>query len=74
MLAATGLGQWCALTWNATDATFSCPGRLEHWDRYGRALSANTADLESFGTELKDGRAYLYFNSIGGGPIKLPGP
>jgi hypothetical protein len=73
MLASTGVGQWCPLTWNATDATFSCPGRLEHWDRYGRALSANTADLEGFGTELKDGRAYLYFNSIGGGPIKLPG-
>jgi len=69
----TSLGQWCTLAWNATTSTFGCLGRSEEWDRYGRALSPRTSDLYQFVASVKDNRAYLYFNSIGGDKVRLPG-
>jgi len=73
MLYQTALGEWCTLAWDASTATFSCSGRDDRWDRYGRATSPNTQDVAQFTALVKDGNAYFYFNSIGGGRIRLPG-
>jgi hypothetical protein len=73
MLFQTALAQWCTLLWDGASRTFSCDGRSERWDRYGRAITSNTSDLDQFSTLVKDGKAYLFFNSLNGGRITLPG-
>jgi hypothetical protein len=73
MLYQTALGEWCTVSWNRPTETFSCDGRSERWDRYGRALTPNTNDLDQFPTLVKEGKAYLFFNSLSGGRTRLPG-
>jgi hypothetical protein len=74
MLYQTGLDEWCTLRWSDATERFGCDGRAEQWDRYGRALTGSTRDLDQFPTLVKDGRAYLSFNSLSGGRVLVPGP
>jgi hypothetical protein len=64
--------QSCPLTWDPTTGTLSCSGRTERWDRYGRATVPGASDLDQFVTLVRDGNAYLFFNSVSSGPVQLP--
>ncbi len=60
-------GQTCTVTLDSATTTLGCAGRSDRWDRYGHALTAQTRDLDSFATLVRDGNVYMNFVSIAGG-------
>jgi hypothetical protein len=70
----TSLGVFCDLAWDPTSGTFSCPGRAERWDRFGRATQGTSSDLDQFATLTKNGNVYIDFATLNGGKVVLPGP
>jgi hypothetical protein len=70
----TALGVFCGLAWDSTAGTFSCTGRPERWDRFGRGVQGTSRDLDQFTTLTKNGNVYVDFGTINGGKVQLPEP
>jgi hypothetical protein len=70
----TSLGVFCDLVWDATSGTFSCPGRAERWDRFGRGMQGTSSDIGQFATLTKSGNVYVNFGTLNGGNVVLPDP
>jgi hypothetical protein len=70
----TALGVFCGLAWDSTAGTFSCTGRPERWDRFGRGVQGTSRDLDQFTTLTKNGNVYVDFATINGGKVQLPEP